>query len=93
VKYLRHIDHLKEKIQIRNSSFQSGVFWIMSASISSFVLHDSRRLWTLALIFILIPLTFQFAALQFAFLIVLGFSILSLSATRLANNFFRAAKI
>ena len=93
MKYLKHIDHLKEKIQKRNSSFQSGVFWIAAASTSSVVLRDSKSLWTLALIFFLIPLAFQFAALQFAFLLVLGFSILSLSLTRMANSFFRAVKI
>jgi len=93
VRYLRHIDRLKERIKLRNSNFQSGVFWITSASTASFVLRDSKKLWTLALIFFLVPLAFQFAALQFAFLTVLGFTILSLSVTRMANSFLRVARI
>lgn len=90
---LRYIDGLKDAIAKRNTRFQSGVFWITSASVSSFSQRDSRKLWMLALIFFLVPLACQFAALQFAFLTVLGFSVLSLSLTRLANNFLRVAKI
>jgi hypothetical protein len=90
---LRYIDHLKHAIAKRNDRFQSGVFWIATASVSSFSQRDSRKLWMLTLILFLVPLAFQFAALQFAFLTVLGFSVFSLSVTRLANSFLRVARI
>lgn len=90
---LRYIDRLRESIDQRNAKFQRGVFFITSTSISSFIHRDSKQLWTLALILFLVPLSFQFAALQFAFLTVLGFSILSLALTRLANSFLRVARM
>jgi len=49
----------------------------------------SRARGTPFLILFLVPLAIQFAALQFAFIVLLGFFSLSLLTYRFANQFLR----
>ena len=83
-KVLRKIDKVKASIASRNTRFLGGLYWI--ASFSTFVGKRARGVPFLLLI---LPLAIQFAALQFAFMVLLGFFTLSLFAYRFANRFLR----
>jgi hypothetical protein len=85
-KVLRKIDEVKESIASQNARFFRGFYCVMAMSTSSL---GKRALGAPFLILFIVPLAIQFAALQFAFLVLLGFFSFSLLTYRFANRFLR----
>ena len=85
-KVLRKIDEIKESIASTNARFFRGFYCVLAMSRSS--LEKRARGAPLLLLFI-VPLAIQFAALQFAFIVLLGFFSFSLLTYRFANGFLR----